>query len=80
MSKRKTEQSLQDGKYRAVCREKNALAAGINGHSLIYPEAEAELKDGIATFRKDGKIVWRCNAAYATLHFSLVPITRSSPA
>ncbi|MBN3729465.1 hypothetical protein G3N98_00750 [Burkholderia sp. Tr-20390] len=69
----KKSKALQDGKYRAVCREKNALAAAINGHSLIYPEADVELKDGTAIFRKDGKIVWRCNAAYAELHFSLEP-------
>ncbi|KVV07367.1 hypothetical protein [Burkholderia ubonensis] len=70
---RKAARPLPDGKYRAVCREKNALAAGINGHSLIYPEAEVELKNGTATFRKDGKIVWSCNAEYAAVHFSLEP-------
>ncbi|MCA8050757.1 hypothetical protein [Burkholderia arboris] len=70
---RKAGKSLQDGKYRAVCREKSALAAAINGHSQIYPEADVELKDGTAIFRRDGKIVWRCNAAYAELHFYIEP-------
>ncbi|WP_321889625.1 hypothetical protein [Paraburkholderia bannensis] len=68
---------LTEGQYIATCKERNALAAAMNGHSAVYPQALCELKDGIAIFRRDGREVWRCNAAYAEFNFLL---DRAEPA
>jgi hypothetical protein len=63
--------TLRDGKYMASCKERNALAAAVNGHSLVYPEAHCKVSKGVAIFLREGKEVWRCNAGYAELHFKL---------
>jgi len=65
---------LKDGIYLARCKERNALSAAMNGHGAVYPEAPCRVKDREAVFERDGKEVWRCNAAYAELHFDLVKI------
>lgn len=76
MSKRKSDRerdmkSTPDGRYRATCKERNALAAAMNGHSLVFPEARCVIAKGWAVFDRDGVEVWRCNAAYAKVHFNL---------
>ncbi|OUE39288.1 hypothetical protein BZY94_31035 [Burkholderia territorii] len=66
--------TLQDGAYLARCKERNPLSAAMNGHGAVYPYARCEVKRGVAIFERDGKEVWRCNSAYAELHFSLEQI------
>jgi hypothetical protein len=66
--------TLRDGKYMARCKERNALAAALNGHSLVYPEAICKIAKDVAILLREGNEVWRCNAAYAEVHFKLEPI------
>ena len=68
-----TMQETCDGRYTAICKERNALAAAMNGHGPVFPHADCTIRGGEAVFTRDGRHVWRCNAAYASLHFSLVP-------
>ena len=63
--------NLKDGQYVGRCKEKTFLAAAANGHSLVFPEAEVVISNGWATFYKDGKEVWSCNASYAAVHFEM---------
>ena len=63
--------TLDDGRYKATCKERNALAAAMNGHSLIFPEATCTILKGQAVFDRNGVELWRCNAAYAEVHFKL---------
>jgi hypothetical protein len=63
--------ALHDGRYKATCKERNALAAAINGHGLVFPEANCTVSKGQAVFDRDGVELWRCNAAYAEVHFKL---------
>lgn len=65
---------LSDGTYRATCKERSLLAAGMNGHSLVYPVSIVTVRTDQATFRKDGKTVWTCSAAYAAMHFHIEKI------
>jgi hypothetical protein len=62
----------RDGRYTAICKERNALAAAMNGHGPVFPQADCVVRDGEAVFNRDGKRVWRCNVEYAALHFLLV--------
>jgi archaeosine-15-forming tRNA-guanine transglycosylase len=62
---------LADGEYWATCRERNALSAAANGHSQVFPKARVVVKDGWATFFRDGKEVWHCHAAYAAANFNV---------
>jgi len=64
---------LADGEYLAKCKERNALAAAINGHSQVWPEAKVVVKDGCASFFKGGTKVWECNATYARGNFDCSP-------
>ena len=66
--------TLREGKYRASRKERNALAAAVNGHGPVYSEALCRVAKGVAIFLREGKEVWRCNAGYAELHFKLEPI------
>jgi hypothetical protein len=63
--------TLQDGIYQARCKVKNSISAAMNGHGAVYPQARCKVKRGVAIFERDGKEVWRCNSAYAELHFAL---------
>lgn len=63
--------TLRDGNYLARCKERNSLSAAMNGHGAVFPQANCEIKRGVAIFRRDGNEVWRCNAGYAELHFVL---------
>ncbi|HBN6128331.1 hypothetical protein OXV40_29260 [Burkholderia contaminans] len=65
------ESGLPDGRYMAKCRERNAIAAGMNGHSLVWPTAILRVANGIAIFERDGVKVWSCNAMYAATHFEI---------
>jgi len=63
--------ALTDGKYLASCKERNALAAAMNGHGAVWPQARCTLAKGVAIFDRNGQEVWRCNAVYAQAHFKL---------
>jgi len=65
--------SLPDGKYWATCRERTVFAAAANGHGDVLPQAEMIVKDGWATFIRDGVEVWNCSARYAAAHFDIQP-------
>ncbi len=45
------------------------MAAAMNGHSIIWPEADAESDGELVVFFKDGKQVYSCNATYAAFNF-----------
>lgn len=63
--------ALADGEYLAVCRERNVLSAAAHGHDLVFPEARLVVKDGWATFYRDGEEVWNCSASYAAANFDV---------
>ena len=63
--------ALHDGRYKATCKERNALAAAMNGHGLVFPGASCTISKGQAVFYRDGLELWRFNAAYAEVHFKL---------
>ncbi|SAL67540.1 hypothetical protein AWB65_06536 [Caballeronia humi] len=65
---------IEDGQYIAICKERNALAAAMNGHAAVFPEARCTIANGQAVFKRDGTMVWSCNAAYAEANFNLKPI------
>nr|WP_230947916.1 hypothetical protein [Burkholderia territorii] len=65
------ERVLLNGRYKATCRERNALAAAMNGHGLVWPSAMMRVVDGIAVFERAGVKVWSCNASYAATHFDI---------
>ncbi|RQS90883.1 hypothetical protein [Burkholderia contaminans] len=62
---------LPDGTYWATCRERTIFAASANGHGDVFPRAEMIVKDGWATFTRDGVEVWNCSARYAAAHFDV---------
>jgi len=73
---------LPDGKYIAKCRQKTVLSAAANGHSLVFPEAHLVIKGNSASFSKEGKEVWSCNAGYAAAHFDVTamnPPAKATP-
>jgi hypothetical protein len=60
---------LAAGRYLARCKEATRLKAAANGHSTIWPQAEA-VSDGLwVHFYRDGVAVFDCNAQYASAHF-----------
>ncbi|HDR9879701.1 hypothetical protein F7R21_01740 [Burkholderia latens] len=63
--------TLHDGNYRAICRERTVLAAKAMGHGEVFPYAEMIVKDGWATFTRNGVEVWNCSARYAAAHFDI---------
>ena len=63
--------ALHDGLYKATCKERNALAAAMNGHVQVFPEARCTVSKGQAVFDRNGMELWRSNAAYAEVHFRL---------
>ncbi|RZT35476.1 hypothetical protein [Cupriavidus agavae] len=69
----KSDKPLADGRYRARCKEANAIQALLAGHSAVFPDADVVVKDGWANFYRDGKKVWSCNPQYAALHFLIEP-------
>lgn len=66
-------QKLADGNYIARCKEQSILAAALNGHSQVWPEAQVVVKGRLASFFKGGKKVWECNATYARGNFDCTP-------
>ncbi|MGT0250418.1 hypothetical protein [Burkholderia pyrrocinia] len=62
---------LDDGEYVARCRERTIFAATANGYGTVFPTARMTVKDGWATFTRDGVEVWACSARYATAHFDV---------
>jgi hypothetical protein len=63
--------TLHDGRYKATCKERTTLAAAMNGHGLVFPEASCTILKGQAIFDRDGVELRRSNAAYAEAHFKL---------
>jgi len=63
--------TLHDGNYRAICRERTVLAAKALGRGEVFPYAEMTVKDGWATFTRDGVEVWNCSVRYAAAHFDI---------
>lgn len=63
--------ALVDGEYWATCRERNALAAALNGLGSVFPQARLMVRDGWATVAPDGQELWGCNAQYAAAHFQI---------
>ncbi|WP_321884984.1 hypothetical protein [Paraburkholderia bannensis] len=61
----------ENGEYLATCRENNPLSAAAHGHGEVFPKADVTVKDGWATFYRDGQEVWNCNARYAAANFIL---------
>ena len=63
--------SLAKGRYKVRCKEANAIAAALNGHGAIWPDAEA-VSDGewVRFFRGD-KEVFSCNSTYAAHNFDV---------
>ncbi|AMR78553.1 hypothetical protein [Cupriavidus nantongensis] len=72
---RKTEAPapLPAGRYRIRTREPNKLLAAMNGHSLVFPEADCVSDGKWCVFYRDDKQVWGCNALYAAAHFDCEP-------
>lgn len=71
MSSKRADGILKDGEYEVTCRERTILSAAANGHSAVFPRAKMVVKDGWATFTRDGAEVWNCNARYAATHFDV---------
>lgn len=63
--------TLPDGNYQATCRERTIFAATAHGHGEVFPHAEMVVKEGWATFTRDGVEVWNCSARYAAAHFDV---------
>lgn len=68
---------LPPGQYRAVCTETSALAAALNGHRAVWPEAIAVSDGDWVWFYQEHKAVYSCNAAYAAHNFSCSRIPES---
>lgn len=72
--------ALRDGTYLARCKERSPLSAAMNGHGPVYPQARCTVVKGQAIFDREGRELWRCNAAYAEVHFELdrIEVSRGS--
>lgn len=57
-----------------TCKEVTRIAAVVNGHGAIWPEAIAVSDGSRVVFQRDGKEVYTCNATYAAHHFEAVKI------
>jgi hypothetical protein len=64
---------LSDGEYTATCRELTIVGATARGYGMVYPSATMTVKDGWATFWREGTEVWNCNARFAEAHFDIRP-------
>lgn len=62
---------LSPGKYCLSCKETTAIAAAMNGHSAVWPQAQAVSDGKRVVFFKDGKQVYSCNATYAGANFEV---------
>lgn len=65
---------LAPGKYRVVCKEQSVIAAAMNGHSGVWPEAEAVSDGKRVVFYREGKEVFSSNATYAAANFEVTPL------
>lgn len=63
--------TLADGRYLAKCRQTTFASAVLNGHSLVWPEAELVILGEDAEFFIDGKRVWSCSMQYAANQFDV---------
>jgi len=63
---------LVKGRYRLRCKENTLFSAAANGHSAIWPEADAESDGKMVHVLREGREVFACNATYAALNFSAV--------
>ncbi len=62
---------LSPGKYLLSCKENSPISAAMNGHSAVWPHAEAVSDGKRVVFLKDGKQVYSCNATYAAANFEV---------
>lgn len=60
---------LPAGRYLAKCKEATRLSAALNGHSAIWPQAEAVSDGQWVQFYRDDVPIFDCNAQYASAHF-----------
>lgn len=74
---RTSPKSLKKGIYVLRCRDKTMVAAATNGHSAIWPEADARCDGKWVKFFREGKEVFLCNASYAATHFEIVATVQS---
>ena len=65
---------LSAGRYYITCKEASLIAAAANGHSTVWPEAEAVSDGARVVFTREGKDVYTCNATYAAHHFNVTRI------
>nr|WP_244118702.1 hypothetical protein [Burkholderia gladioli] len=63
--------TLPDGEYWATSKESTLLAAGMNGHSEVFPQCRMTVRDGWAYFHRGGVEVWHCNVIYAEANFTI---------
>jgi hypothetical protein len=54
MSSKRADEILMDGEYEVMCRERTILGPAVNGHSAVFSRAKMVVKDGWATFTRDG--------------------------
>ena len=69
-------QALAKGSYLLRCKERSFFAAATNGHSAIWPEAEAISDGKEVRFVPDGKQVYLCNAVYVAFNFGVAAVLK----
>ena len=69
-------EALAKGCYLLRCKERSFYAAAANGHSAIWPEAEARSDGNEVRFVRDGKQIYLCNAVYAAFNFDVVTVLK----
>lgn len=74
MARKRAIHTLPDGKYLAVCRQATLLAAAVNGHSAVWPQAVMVITGDSALFYREGKQVWSCNSLHAANQFDVAPL------
>lgn len=62
--------TLKTDTYLAICVERNMFSAAMKGHGPIFPQAVCTVIDEQVVFARDGKELWRCEAAYAAAYFA----------
>lgn len=68
--------ALAKGSYLLRCKESSFFAAAANGHSAVWPEAEAISDGKEVRFVRDGKQIYLCNAVYAAFNFDIVAVLK----
>lgn len=71
-----TRPTLVTGSYVLRCKERSFFAAAANGHSAVWPEAEAISDGKEVRFVRDGKQTYVCSAVYAVFNFDVAAILK----